>query len=389
MNVEVIIASHITWPKTSKEDRTHDKDFMKKLALSIETDGLLQPIGVRPDPNNPGCYLGVFGRHRAGATTDILKRDQIAAHVFLDMDDEEAEIATVVENLFRNPLSKTQQAKAIATWHDQYDKKRAAYADAKKVNAAAEKKATPKKARATQVQSGPEEVEAIDPVAVEPLPPEPPKNFAAHVATVTGESETTVKRALKIGKAFTPSQLEVIEQQGVNQTWQDTIASLPAPKRDAVINLIASGMDEKDAISKVEGTPEVTRADGKTYEVAPTAPGEKAEADMTDDEWVRFHCAETIALLEDPSVFMLHAILYRATRDARQTFKTKSKAILAEAKQAGAYAGAFSIINKFVTMAHPSKWLRCGVCSGTGFAGPGEKCKACSGLAFVVKQEAK
>jgi hypothetical protein len=399
-NVENVIVKNITWPKTDKADRTHDKDFMKRLALSIQTEGLLQAIGVRPDTEKgANHYIGVFGRHRSEAFLTQLKLELIPANVFTDMDAEEAAIAADTENLWRNPLNKTQHARAMARWHDSYDKKRQAYEAAVKANKAAEKADAPKPAKKTklktadEVQSGPVEfVEVAAPVALPELPPKPPENFAVHVSEVTGQSPTAVKRALKIGKAFTPAQLDIIEQQGVNQTWQDTIASLPKEQRDGVMNLIASGASEEDAIARVSETPEVKRADGKEYVVEPTAPGEKNESDMTDEEWVNFFCSETVGLLEDPSQFVAQAVLYRATRDIRQAFKTKAKGAIAEAKKAAVYGEFYAVVTRFMNIAHPSKWLRCGSCNGTGIVSEGNKqskCRDCSGNGFKVKFEGK
>src|SRR3954454_6847154 len=100
MNIKLIEISKIDWPEATRDDRTRDKDFVRKLARSIETGGMLQPIMVRSNPDEPGRYLGVFGWHRAAAAGGVLKRDMIEATVALDMDEEEAEIARVAENHF-------------------------------------------------------------------------------------------------------------------------------------------------------------------------------------------------------------------------------------------------------------------------------------------------
>lgn len=404
MDVNVIEIKYIFWPKTSKEDRTHDADFIKKMALSIENDGLLQPIGVRPYNQDGFKYKGVFGRHRSAAFLS-LRREVIPAVVFIDMNDEEAAIAQDAENLWRNPLTKAQGALAMKRWYDAYDKKRVAYAEALAAQKAAEKAAskppakpkTPKGKKAgdtDQVQSGPEATPEPTPapVMLPPLPPKPPENFARHAAEVTGMSETAVKRQLKIGKAFTPTQFEILEQQGVNQTWQDTIANLDQARRDAVVNLIASGKSEDESISIVYQTPEVMRADGKGFVVEPVPPGQKADNDLTDDEWVKLHCADILKLLEDPTPFTTHAILYRETRDIRQAFKNKAKGPIANARKANAFGGALSVITRLINLAHPSKWLCCGDCKGIGIVEEGtkqKKCPTCGGNAFLVKMESK
>lgn len=403
MDVQIVIAKDITWPKTDKADRTHDNEFMKQLAMSIRAQGLLEPIGVRPDPGrSAGFYIGVFGEHRCACYVKELKEEGIAAHI-LDCDTEdEARIISDAENLWRNPLTKQQHQRAMGRWHADYEAKRAAFSAAVAAEKVAAKKVPgrPNKPKTppVQAQTGPgdEGLLAAEPAeqctAPSTLPPKPPQNFAEHAAKITGQSESVVKRQVKIAKSFTPAQLDVLEQQGVNQTWMDTIAALKPGVRDAVVNLIASGKNEDDAIAAATGTPEVTRADGKSYEVAASKPGEKAEADMKDDEWVAFHCRDVVSLLEDPAAYTAHAILYRHTRDIRQAFKAKAKKSMGEAKAAGLYGGVYGAINRMITLAHPNKWLRCGTCSGTGIVQDGNKqskCKDCAGNSFIVKQESK
>jgi ParB/RepB/Spo0J family partition protein len=388
MDTQVILTESIEWPKLAKEERTHDKEFVKKLALSIETEGLHQPVLVRPNPTKPGSYIGVFGWHRTAAF-GLLKRNAIPAVIAVDMGDEEAGIATTSENMFRNPLNKAQHNLAVTKWYDFYERKRKEFDSAKQEQKDAAKKPTgrPKKVTPSD-ENPPVEVQTGPTEEVIALPPEPPKNFAAHVAAVTGQSETTVKRCLKVGKAFSPDQLEVFAQCGVNQTWMETIAAMPEAKRAGVVNLIASGAEPQEAIAKIDETPEVRRADGKTFEVVGSEGSEKSEDDMTDDEWVRFHCAETIALLYNPNVFIAHASLYRQFKDLRQTFKSKTKAALAEAKKDGLAGGYISAVSRVVNMSHPSHWLRCGGCSGQGFFGDG-KCRDCTGNGFMLKFEGK
>ena len=416
MTTQEIEICKITWPKATKDDRTRDKDFVKKLALSIETEGMHQPIVVRPDPEASGRYLGVIGWHRAAAVGEVLRRGMIEAKVAVDMDEEEAWIARVSENLFRNPLSKTQQARAIATWHDYYDRKHQEYEAEVRARKDACRKPVgrPRKVATDADNSGPQHqpgnatgnfpgtigAECAEPISLSSVvgsPAEvgrsagPPANFAEHAAKITGQSPTTIRRSLKIGKAFTDDQLACFEQYFVSPVWMETIAKFDESERDAIVNMIASGLEPQEAIAKVEETPEVTRADGRTFEVsgAPEGSG-KSEGQMTDDEWARIHCAETIALLPDPAIFISHAIVYRAISGIRQEFKTKTKKTLAEAKKVGLSGGFIAIASKLAKVSHPKHWLRCGSCSGHGSVTRGDaqdKCRECWGNGFVVKIE--
>lgn len=90
--------------------RPLNEQAVKELAASIENDGLLHPITVRPDGN--GKYRLVAGHHRLEAVFMILNRPTIAATI-LSLNDNEAEIIEIEENLRRNELTIEQRSEAI------------------------------------------------------------------------------------------------------------------------------------------------------------------------------------------------------------------------------------------------------------------------------------
>jgi ParB family transcriptional regulator, chromosome partitioning protein len=104
-----------------KDFRKSTKKKVQELADSMKVDGLLQSIGVRKDPENPERYILVFGRHRLEAAR-ILGWTGIEARI-LDLDDQSAESATLAENLFRNPLKKTDYLVALKRWNEAYNAK--------------------------------------------------------------------------------------------------------------------------------------------------------------------------------------------------------------------------------------------------------------------------
>lgn len=411
-----IPVANISWLKVGKDERSHDKEFVKKIAASIHLEGLHQAVGVRPDHDKPGHFIGIFGEHRFDACANILKWTEIPAKVS-DIDETEARIARISENLFHNPFSKAQQAKAVTDWYDYYDRKRTEYESAAAAKKAADKKPAgrPKKALAAKPSENPSDqrqsaaesesfdlavtgefIEAADIEAATEiaLPPKPPANFGEHVAEITGQSERTVLRALKIGQTFSPDQLEVFAQTGTNQTWMETVAAIEdKSKRDAVVNLIASGMEPEEAIGKINETPEVIRADGKSYEVSGLADTSKPEENMLDEEWVDFHCSEILAIIPDKAAFYAHAILYRTIKNDRQTFKNKTKKAMAEAKKESLFGGFYGAVLRIINISHPKHWFMCGSCSGFGVvSGEGKKqsrCKECGGNGFIVKTEGK
>jgi len=83
------------------------------LAKSIERDGLLQPIVVMEYDGDPGySYQLVCGFCRTMAF-NILKRLQIPATVHPFMDEREARILNLTENLQRQDLNIDQEARAL------------------------------------------------------------------------------------------------------------------------------------------------------------------------------------------------------------------------------------------------------------------------------------
>jgi ParB-like chromosome segregation protein Spo0J len=93
-------------------------DLVVKLAESMKTRGLLQPITVRP--RSDSGYSLVIGWHRLEAAK-LLGRSTIAATV-TDLDDDEAELAGIDENLIRDELSPAERALHVARRKELYEK---------------------------------------------------------------------------------------------------------------------------------------------------------------------------------------------------------------------------------------------------------------------------
>jgi ParB/RepB/Spo0J family partition protein len=98
------IECHLIAVDTEKR-RPIDEATAIELARSIREDGLLHPITVRP---NEGRYWLIAGAHRLKAWYEILRRPTILAKV-LDLDDNEAEIIEIEENLRRLDLTREQR----------------------------------------------------------------------------------------------------------------------------------------------------------------------------------------------------------------------------------------------------------------------------------------
>ncbi len=291
---------------------TFSKEFAKSLSQSIEMEGLHHPITLRPNPDKPGRYLLVAGRHRLNAVHKCLKRDVIEAKVIVDMDETDAEMATIAENLWRNPLKKAQHHLAIQKWHEHYAAEYPPKLGSNAGSVAAKKKAAERRtAKAEGAEGEPENPKPYVGLGSSAGRSEPEKanaseadvpSFARLVSHTTGEGLSSAKVTAKLARTFNPDQIEVFEQMQVGRVDMHTIAKIKnAQHRDEIINLIASGMDAREAIAQVlkpeDGA--VKLGNGRIVP-APASPGRPEgfiETDMPDQVWLETYCADIRKLL--------------------------------------------------------------------------------------------
>ena len=390
-----ILCKQIHWDKpyliaeqdgSMKPVRKLNKDFAKKLATDIDAEGQLQPIVVIPHPDKPGEYRGVAGEHRWWAMSQVLKRDLIEAKVFTDWDEKDANMASISENLWRNPLEKLRYFMALKAWMEHFQAK-------------FPEKSGSGKAGLKAMNEKPAAVPEGEPAAVTtatvdatPEPPdeaaaEPTQTFPEMVAGATGQSVTSAKMDARIVRAFSSEELEALEQNNVGKVMQYKLSGIKDDKdRGRVVRLIASGMEPEAAMTTI---PETV---GDTNIAPPPAPEPeqvKAEAAMTDEEWVTTYCAEFRLLLakypDTLARFDRDAVFYRHDRDARIAYRAKNKKRLAAYGKdiLGPFARA---VKRVVHMNHPNNWKLCGGCNGAG-SGAGRQCSKCYSAGFSVTQE--
>ena len=386
METKLIECKHIDVPEAEPATRSFSKGFATKLARSIKIDGLYNPIVVRPSPAAPGRYILVQGKNRLFATKKVLKEQFIRATVIKDMDAAEAELAAVVENIWRNPLNKAQLALGMQTWYDHWFAK----------NPPLTVKATPPDpewvgAETEKCQSGNSGTRAASPEPVaDQVADRTESSFDNTASAATGRSLRSVRRTKSLGKTFNRDQLEVFVQMQVNETDMTTIAKIKnIDKRAEVVDLISSGMEPSEAIKEVmkDNAPvrdngSQTKAERETKQVA------KAEVhvELTDDEWFELYCGEKAAMLGDPARFKSDALLFRAVSEARHTLRVQIKGELAETKRVGNIGPVYALLNRAISMSHPRDFLLCGVCAGKGTK-DGEKCGRCFGAGYQIKTE--
>lgn len=98
----------------------HDFDpgELAELAASIKSQGLLQPVTVRPSPGSPGRYQLIAGERRLRASRD-LGLATIKA-IVRDVEDKQLMELSLVENLLRTDLNEIEVAEALMNLMNQY-----------------------------------------------------------------------------------------------------------------------------------------------------------------------------------------------------------------------------------------------------------------------------
>jgi hypothetical protein len=341
-----------------KKWRPVKKPKVAELVLTLRIDGLLQAIGLRANPEKPGRYLLVFGRHRLEAARNE-KWEEIEARV-MDLDDEAAASATNAENLFRNPLTAAERVVALKSWSEQYRLKHPQVHGKGKAGGAAVK------AKAEAAKKG-----------AEPAPQ--PKSFPAHVAEVTGIPKSTAKDLLAVGRNLTDEEAGVLAERDVPLGQIRQINKLPEEKKKVAVALIASGVGAGEAVAQATLPPNAT-----IEKVGDPDQSPRSEADMGDDEWLETYCGEVLARLKYKEAYRRDALLYRKIRDHTATFRSKTKAALSQSK-VQVVGPFFLLVARFVNCDHPKVWNPCGPCGGTGQSGDKSKCGFCNGHAYALK----
>ncbi len=106
-------------PGASQPRRHFDKTEINALADSIRTKGVLQPLIVREDSQNPGAYEIIAGERRWRAA-QVAKLHEVPV-VIRDMSDREALEVGLVENIQREDLTPLEEAAGYRRLMDEFD----------------------------------------------------------------------------------------------------------------------------------------------------------------------------------------------------------------------------------------------------------------------------
>ena len=392
MDIRPIECKKISAAKFDRQYRTFNKEFAQHLATAIKTEGMLQPICVRPDVDKPGFFVIVAGRHRFYAKKNVLKEQFIECNV-LDIDSEQHEMLALTENLWRNPLTKNQHGASIKRWYDLYalanpDKVgRAAGGFAKAASMATNGEATEAvTANLAGTQNGANETTAE--TTAETAAETTADGAADVLSSAMGIGKRTAERKIALARKFDEEQLEALDQMKVTQEEREEIARIADPVAvNQVISLIIAGMDVQPAIAEVlKGKAPVVVSKAKEAAQAKAAATEAKAPKLTDDEWYAMHCGEKAAMLADTTKFKGDALLYRAIMDERAAFRSKVKAKVKAAGKSPARGSFYNAVNRLLSISHPKDWPLCGTCGGKGVVND-QKCPKCWGGGYELKTE--
>ena len=366
MEIQLIECKKVEFRKTDKDLRAFSKEAAQGIASSIQAEGMYNAIVVRANHQKPGFYLGVQGKHRHYAKATILKEPFIECNV-LDMDDAEAEMAMITENLFRNELSAAQKALSIKKWFAYFASKHPDKVGKGKAGGAANKARAESASATTEDEGGAKAKLALaGAVASEPDKQEA-KSFAETVAAATGVSQRTAKREQRIAVNLTEEQLEVCDQMQLTKSQMESLAGIKdETKRAEVVNLIASGMEFDGAWTEV--SPEAKKVTGKSKETTETEAlaKEEKQPELSDDEWFEKFCGDKSRMLSDPAKYKVDALVFRKITDQRHTFRTKVKSALRNAKAGRITGPFFHVVNRITSVSHPKDWFLCSSCARQG-----------------------
>ncbi|MBO4300934.1 MAG: ParB/RepB/Spo0J family partition protein [Desulfovibrio sp.] len=97
-------------PNPHQPRRNFDQDALKELANSIRSQGIIQPLLVRPARDGEGYQIVAGERRWRAAKIAGLKEVPVLVR---DMDDTEVMVAALVENLQREDLNPIEEAEAL------------------------------------------------------------------------------------------------------------------------------------------------------------------------------------------------------------------------------------------------------------------------------------
>ncbi len=317
--IERIPISTIQIPKGHRNPKR-----VETLAESIKHVGQINPIVVRDD-------MQLIAGGRRLAAVKLLGFDNILANI-LTVDDIDAELLEIDENLERHELTVIQRADQLKRRKELYE---ARYPETK-AGVAGGKARQGKGKSATQMIS-----------------------FADEVAAKTGVSPETVRQEVQIAEDLDEDVKEAIRGTDLEDRKVDLLelARLPKEEQGAVVEEVtkAKGRGKKTTVAKAAKTLGVKAKRGK-----------KSAPVTSDDDWLAGMPLASKLEGVPLKIFQEDALAYRASQKALQAFYVATSEIVTNAKRKGAFVAR---LKAMIGTKAPDKWKACGGDIGCGGSG--------------------
>ena len=234
------------------------------------------------------------------------------------------------------------------------------------------------------------EAEVASEAAEEPVAKPKHQTLRDRVKAVTGMSDATITRELKINDGLDEEQvyaLGVVEctKQGMLQIIEATPDD--KVKRGEIVSLVCSGMEIDRAIKEVLG---VATAKEAVVQAKATKAEAKKEEPESDEAWFLRECGEFAGFLGDADQYKSDAILFHRIAEARTKFRKSIKSALADYREErkGKKVGWFFLaLYRVMNISHPNNWAICPTCKGSSMVDPGDECPKCHGSCYDLKTE--
>jgi ParB family chromosome partitioning protein len=198
-------------------------EVVDEVAASIASEGLLQPIVVRPDPKGAG-FLLVAGWHRFEAKRK-LKHETIECRVLDGLSADQARVAEIDENLIRADLTPSERAAHHAERKALYLRLHPQTQQGGSREGAGRPKRDETKAK-SKGQNGPLKKDA----------------YTKDAAKKTGKSSRTIKREVARGENIDPQALADLAGTCLDSgTDLDALAKLPAAEQRSLAEAAKRG----------------------------------------------------------------------------------------------------------------------------------------------------
>lgn len=326
--------------------RTIDPNMLPRLADSIRVQGLINPISVRPSPEDSEKYELITGQHRLLACRDYLGWTEIPCTVVRGIPDKDAQLTSYAENMIRAPLNIAQRSRAVSALSELFT-----------------------------LDDG------------KTLRPKEKKEIKRKIADKLGvKSQRQINRLARIAEKLDEEDLDGLDSVGASQRDIETIANIENKSdRKQAAKYLVMGLSVDKAIERTVAPKEEVPEIDDILEDFGIANSDELSEDNEVSEWVETSCSNIKSLLSDTSKYEVEAKLYRAVNSERLKFRSEIRKKMASIKDE-MRGPLYWLLTRIMDLSHPKDWVLCPDCHGKAST-TGEYCGRCSDSGYTLKTE--